>query len=280
MDEMFESQRNEYLMMKLLAYGQKTIEYQGETIPKSGFCSYDDTRQIVNFEELQEGGSLMWLEGHTMPVRGCFNDKGIVVHEFKKLVPTLLATISGSPISKLIACWYLKKNWQHFLKFVHLGMRDVYYADRKFYQQPVREVYDCLSDYPDIRDVICAVLEFDDAYRYRFQDVLSELSYLNLHKNPIKEIKRLLNIYSSREKTEGLRGRVQKIINLACLYLRFNRKLLQEITTFLINIDIEELKMSKEDIYWTKRWNNYDFYHNYQVDDEIYPGRTQFNPNN
>ncbi len=46
---------------------------------------------------------------------------------------------------------------------------------------------------------ISHILEYDDAYRYRFQDIISEASLRNLQTNPRKEIMRLLSILKERE---------------------------------------------------------------------------------
>ena len=43
------------------------------------------------------------------------------------------------------------------------------------------------------------IFEYDNAYRFRVQDLFTESSKELLTKNPIKEIRRLLKIYMSRE---------------------------------------------------------------------------------
>lgn len=46
---------------------------------------------------------------------------------------------------------------------------------------------------------LCHIMEYDDAYRYRVQDICTEADLQQLRFNTRKEIKRLLNIYLDRE---------------------------------------------------------------------------------
>ncbi len=52
--------------------------------------------------------------------------------------------------------------------------------------------------------IVATILEYDDSYRYRVQDIMSETSATALQERPGREIKRLLNILQSREKSHAI----------------------------------------------------------------------------
>ena len=250
----FNPNREEQLMMNILSYGQRMRQLDGKEVEECAFADYNKVAKITDFVVFNEGCET-YVEGHPYPVRGCFNDKGIIVHQFKRLIPTLLDSLDGNIFRKIIGLIYLALNWRRYLNFVHWGMRDVFY-DRKFYQQPVREVYDLIDD-EKIRDIVCAVLEHDDAYRYRFQDVLSELDKDAFEDHPIKELRRLNELYWERENEKRLK--IKMAINLATVYLLFNRKLLKYVKEKVQELDLDEIKLSVEDIYWTTTKGGYKY---------------------
>jgi hypothetical protein len=98
-----------------------------------------------------------------------------------------------------------------------------------------------------LRDVICMFLEFDNAYRYRFQDIVVELRKENLKKQPIKELNRLLEIMQTREKSQEIfdTWTLAKLgINL---YLRLDRKMLKMIQNALLELDLDKIKLDEAD---------------------------------
>lgn len=102
-------------------------------------------------------------------------------------------------------------------------------------------------------------LEMDNEYRFPIQDLLGELDKKAVKDNPRKEIKRLLSIYLDRsKKVEGRNTRrfiyAEKMLSLLFLSTEFSRFLKE----FLLELDIEKLKLSEDDLYFCLA-KNYDF---------------------
>jgi len=239
------------LQFAMETYGIPRIQVNGQEALKSNFVDYSQVLPIQEFRILDEGGCEIYVKDDPIPLRACFNSRTAHVHEFKKIIPTMLRTMKG-PAS----VFYIYKYWPIWIEFCWHGMKDVF-MERKFYQQPVREVYD-LIEHQQIRDIICAVLEHDDAYRYRFQDIVGELDKEAFEKNPYKEIRRLVGLYAQREHSDiNLTKRMQKAAWLLCIILFFNRKLRRKIKEIVRKMDIYEIELKREDIHWS-RWTTYD----------------------
>ncbi len=112
---------------------------------------------------------------------------------------------------------------------------------------------------------IAHIIEYDDAYRYRLQDLLDETTKQALVLNPRKEIKRLLTIHRQRDISE-VPDKVDKLIKplLYLLLLPKYKKL------FIKNIDhIIAMKYDSSDRYWAYLKND-----NYQFGGRPYEIRT------
>jgi hypothetical protein len=245
------------LMQKIKSYGKKIIEVDGKTYEKTGFQGYSNMKEVVDFVELDEGCE-MWVKGEKYPMRGCFDtDKVATLTQIKKIIPVLARGFSGKCIiKKLVSLLYLLFNWKNFIFFIHQGLRDVYFEDPKRYSQPVRELYRVLDG--EIRDIVCAILENDTAYRYRLQDIFAEINKKEFERHPIKEIKRLWTLSNNREK-----GRMLNAKGIRLEYIKFLilfPKLIKKLKGIVREINLDEIKLSVEDIYWTNQgWAEYDF---------------------
>ena len=167
----------------------------------------------------------------------------------------------ANPIKKImmmIGAFSLKNI---YLDFAETSFRDKFLPEDKF-SQPVQEIHRCLNLYfpNNIKVFISFILEYDMAYRYRIQDVLSELNKYELMRNPRKEIMRLMGILVRREKTSpgmGQKWRVMKWI--MGIYLFFDRGLVKRTKSFLYKLNINEIRASREDRYWMATYTEYDF---------------------
>jgi hypothetical protein len=107
-------------------------------------------------------------------------------------------------------------------------------------------------------DAITLVLEHDSAYRYRFQDIIVNLNKYELTRNSKKELCRLMDMLIERE--EGrLSDKWEKVKKFAEIALSFPTKIRRELVKILVELNLEELKFSKEDIYWTDYYYSYKF---------------------
>ena len=102
------------------------------------------------------------------------------------------------------------------------------------------------------------LVEYDDAYRYRMQDIISESSLYELKTNPRKEVKRLLSILHKRESPgDGTAGKITNLISPLLLLLlipRFRNAFIRS-APFII-----DCKYDDSDRYWAcLKGDNYKF---------------------
>lgn len=110
-----------------------------------------------------------------------------------------------------------------------------------------------------VRDVMCMFLEFDNAYRFRFQDIIVELNKENLKNDPGKEVVRLLQLMSSREKTQEIKDTWKLVTFFFPLYLKFNKSLKKSIIGILGDLDLKKLELSVEDKTFCEKRVDYQF---------------------
>lgn len=264
MDNVTEEQKKyiEFIELsnKINLYGRELVEKDGKEFIRSNVTNFDAQQRTVKEFRILEQGCETWLDDEKYPMRMCFqHDRITALHHFKRFVPTILRTFKKG---KIISVLYFVNNWKEFIKFFHHGLGDVFYPDIKYYSQPVREVYRVLSGYGEwidkIRDIICAILEHDTAYRYRFQDIIVELNKKLFYKNPSKEIRRLINII--RDRGDRTTNKGNSVYGLLHICLLFSKKLRHFLFGIVSKINIEELRSSKEDIYWQNaRYEGYNF---------------------
>lgn len=136
--------------------------------------NFDIPEKLKNNENfkvkvLPEGGVETYIKGHKHPYPGFpTEERTSVLHSLKAVLPMAIKVVYKGMLKS-------KKN--------------VIIKDPKHYSKAVREIYrlfDVLAKRENLpamkrrwvvmRDVLCSVLELDDAYRFRMQDVLSELN--------------------------------------------------------------------------------------------------------
>jgi hypothetical protein len=83
----------------------------------------------------------------------------------------------------------------------------------------------------------------DNAYRFRAQDILSELNQVSLKKNPIKELLRLLDLIQSRESAQEVKDTWTLLKYIVKFYLRFDKNLKSIIVHSLSNLDLDKVKL-------------------------------------
>ncbi len=257
-------------------YIQERIEQYGKRVSPFIDLSKElqqDVKVVERFEILDKGCQL-WVRGEKYPIRGNTPaTKVVVLTQYKRMVPMWINFLFGrndnysnfakkNKFQQAIILLGMLVYQEFFINWLWYGLQDLY-ADVNFYGQPVRELYRVLDG--KLRDIICAVLEYDTAYRYRFQDIVGELNKENFKKSPFKEIERLADIARGRECQEhddkqvlGLLKLI-KFVPVFIWYLRINRKLLKKIQEVVEKLDINEVKLSVEDTYWTNQYKDYNF---------------------
>lgn len=243
------------LINKINAYGNRKVKTDGDvkgTMDYKPFMNQTNLGIVRDFVELEHGCEL-WIEGEKYPQRVCINSNKLdTITRFKKLIPILAKSFRGNVFRRLIALLYLRINWDLYVEFLYMALRDVYYQDVKHYSQPVREWHRVLDEmgFDRIKDIACAILEFDTSYRYRVQDIMVETNKGELIRDPIKEIKRVCDILFSRENGAAFL-KFKGVTPIILFYLKYiNRKLLGKLVLFITNCEMKEMRSSPEDLYW------------------------------
>lgn len=94
--------------------------------------------------------------------------------------------------------------------------------------------------------ILIHLIEYDNAYRYRLQDLFSETTKEQLQ-NPIKEIPRLIQI--NKERDFQVTEKIQKLGKLLTLILRIP-KFNKAYQIALKDITLAKLSFQEDDIYW------------------------------
>lgn len=233
---------------------------------QSIFVSGGDLKQGW-FEPLDKGG-LCHIQGERYPIRGIMpDDKVMVLAQFKRIIPLLGRFFKGGNefkktniFQKAIILIGFTQFWRFFLEWIWWGMRDVY-AEPQFYSQPTREVHRILSGigFDKVRDIVCAIIEYDTAYRYKFQDIAGIVNKEAFAKNPIKEIRRLFDVIISREVQEGEKDRWRFMKQCVTVFLWMHPSFITTAKNIVASLEVDEVKLSIEDIYWSNTNQYYDF---------------------
>lgn len=108
-----------------------------------------------------------------------------------------------------------------------------------------------------ITRAIATIFEYDDAYRYRIEDIASETTKEALMKNPRKEIKRLTEIFMQREKTHAtdMIGRISWLLSLLLVHPRIKKAFI----TAVSKLNLKRLQLDNADRYHVLIRADYDF---------------------
>jgi hypothetical protein len=223
-----------------------------------------------------EGGMLVAHEGAKYPTKAWpFWEAVFMADVIKRAVINSLRFILSSPVRYLIPAFvilpsFLKRRivraaLEQFSDFTEvLAVRSGTYRDPQYMCTMAREVYrvgmELAGGNPaGIRlvEAITHVLEFDDAYRYRVQDIMGELNLTALSANPGREVSRLLVLAASRgEVTTGEKFRLfARIVP----YLFMTGDVRKATLAFFERADLEKLRLDRNDMYTCLIWGGYDF---------------------
>lgn len=207
-----------------------------------------------------------------------------IIATFKKLAQTIVRIVNTDSkwfkvgLLLLYLSGVLKRLFLIIVDFTHLSIQN-YILGYEYYSRISRECYRVseiiISREPKkylkelikkVRDIWCLIMEYDNAYRYRFQDTFSEVDLEALNDNPAKEIKRLFGIMVSREIAkkewewpEHQQVKIKRIGNIVYLAVKYNKYLQEIVKTIALNINLDKIKPVKEDIYWFSWRDDYNF---------------------
>ena len=198
------------------------------------------------------------------------------VNNLKRISVLFLAILKGKGIKGKIEnflahyCWLA--NW--VFNFYNPSMQKVtsIFLKENRYRQSIQQLIKLINNFllylnihvytpetgnQDFGRVIGTMIEYDNAYHWRMEDVLSETSKELLIQNPRKELKRLLEIYKSREKA-NIEFKAETIVKYFN-YLLLIPSVKKAFRKAIESVDIEQMKMKKNDSYFTMNYEGYDF---------------------
>lgn len=232
----------------------------------------DDKFFLTRVELPGDGGVLTYMDKRDYPYRG-FPYKDFVgqIEVIKKISKGMMSGFYHyfNPLKIPLAIGVFKE-------LVYSGTYTFYrlverYRIKPFrYSKAIRELHRAFS-HPFgeskkmmrlrfmLRDIVCMILEFDNAYRFRVQDIISELNKDSLKNNPIKELNRLCTLAQGREKGQQVKDTWKLLRIFNSFYLRFDRKLLKMIKDVLLELNQEEFKFTAEDIHYCEPRKDYVF---------------------
>ena len=180
------------------------------------------------FEYPPEGGILSKYKVYRFPTKGIpIAPALIALGTVKKIILYAFDFLGISPVRYFVGlAFFLPKKLREKMLY-HAIKNFMFIADwtmNQWYLEPdmmctmAREVHFKVKQYimglelPDYKErlwlkllcVLCHVLEYDSAYRYRAQDILMAVDKVALRNNPGKEVARLLKVAMTREREGGI----------------------------------------------------------------------------
>lgn len=130
-------------------------------------------------------------------------------------------------------------------------VRELYKFTRKFIQN-------LGIDYGEmVARIVASIIEYDDAYRLRLEDILSETNVFKLWKNPSREISRLALILQDRELSHA-KDTFKKFSRMIYLILLVP-KIRRAFRNAFIGIDFKKMQLDEADRYHVLLRADYNF---------------------
>lgn len=213
-----------------------------------------DSNRVTGIKIGQDGSIRTHVGSEKYPIRSWPDtDTVFLTAYYKRLVPLILKSLAGQNwFKRIITVLALKYNFHivpEWFKYV-FSTRQFLLNDEN-YCPAVKELRRVLKGVIDdnLIDAIGLVLEYDSAYRYVFQDIISEFDRREFNKNPIKEINRLFDLLVSRSISSDV-TKFSNVFKFVKIYLKLNPKVLKTVKEVVGKMKIGEIYPSEEDYYW------------------------------
>jgi hypothetical protein len=209
-------------------------------------------RVVERIDTPQTGGVEVWYKDCPFPFKGCLRPDIVqAVAIVKRYAMETARMVSRFPFLFLIS----KEQKANFVLFLEANLRP-YYPKPQYLCKSAREVYKVLTQRYNENGILWFVImvwEFDNAYRYMFQDIASETNKAIIRKEPRKEIIRLLDLAFERSVVSARIKVIKRIIQFT------PKKYLMPIINFLSDIDIEQIKLDEGDKWFCANRPEYNF---------------------
>ena len=237
----------------------------------------------IDFVKLpKEGGILTYFKGIKHPRQGF--PVAEVVEKIDDAKKNIVAVLSGfklmfskNKIKTLIFLFLFRKQYEQgvFQLIISLWKQlRMYRLQDRYYCKPVRELLRVFESGQEriankekrnvaklTGNIICMILEYDDAYRYRFQSIFGQLDKKALNKDTFKELAKIIELGSQSEQISpatkrrgGTKSRISETWKGAGLVLKVSKytPIKKYITWFFKELNVEEIKLSVGDYYFAK----------------------------
>jgi len=183
--------------------------------------------------------------GSKLPVVIGFILGQLILPKRYKLSTTTILGVYNSILWKVISPYILKtENMiempREVRKFLYVFLREIQIPEQVAYQ---------------FSAIFSHFFEYDNAYRYRVQDLLNEITGEQLIQNPQRQLKYLISLSKERD-VKGVSDKVVAGIKLLSWLLRIP-KYKKAFINALSFIDFKKLQYDEIDIYWVSMRNDY-----------------------
>jgi hypothetical protein len=225
---------------------------------------HEDQARIVGVTIGEDGTPLTWIHTLKEPIRGYHHPDAVnLTAIYKRLIFQVIDSISKQrglkglmTVFGLLKTSHLLDDWFEYLFIMYPVL-----PKEEHFCPPVKEVRRVLRGKikDNLLEAISLVIECDSAYKYRLQDILPELDQRKLggYFPTLKELSRLIDILKERDVAqEGQPKKYEKIkevLKLLLLIPSFRKKT----TEVLKALDLEKVKLSREDICFTNTYTVY-----------------------
>lgn len=226
------------------------------------------------------GGIYVYYRGMKFPKKGFPFPEAVWGNDVVKRISTMTLNILFSKDTLVFMPLFLILPWKKKMKVLHTiisgytraadWIAKSHFLKIERMSNPCRSLYHMTCDFLKRigleRDLklamhLATMIEYDDAYRYRLEDVFSETSREELLKAPIKETRRLIQIFFSRELVGHVKDKFKMLAwgaPLILLHPRVRRAFKQTLRA-MTDEQFDMLKLDNADRYHVLLRGDYNF---------------------
>ena len=239
--------------------------------------------QFERMEYPEEGGQLAWFKDCPYPAKGhpfpqaihAANGAKRYLREIMKVLANknMIGVFAGFIISgKKRRTAILTRFLQAYTNAAQM-MISPYILSEKRYSPCPRELRKIITRFLEgigidhdtadgFSEVFITLIEYDNAYRLRIEDVLSETTKELILQNPVREMKKCVNLILEREPSHDITGNAGKFdsfvkILRVLLWIPNYRNAFKDA---LRGADFEKLQLDDGDRYHSMLWSDYNFF--------------------
>ena len=225
---------------------------------------------LLKTEYPEEGGIFNYMQDYKFPVKGFVTPEAAQANNiFKRFFIGQIRFLAKNPLVLLSFLW--RKTRESYLdEFNQVGniIMGQYFYKKIRYQTSCRELWKLSSTFfqtlgiKDQEDglsrLLVTMLEYDNAYLLRLQDLANETTVQRLINNPVVEFKRLFSILKERDQNPKMHNHFGSALFLVRIMMLIPR-VRKAYQVALLSVDWSKIQMDETDRYHCLRWNVYNF---------------------